>query len=314
MNGRRGGYWTAVAASTAALIAGIVVAVGGGPAPTGPDDVVRAYFAAVSRADAPAALALADRPGGPSDFLTSEVLALQQHIAPLQDVEIAGVDGTGRTRTVRYSYRLAFPDGARTVTGGVDVVPAGDTWRLSAASVPVHLDLSAAAGRATLAGAAVPDEPVALFPGAVPVRFDTPELAVEHAAVAFGASPDLTLTVTISRTGRASLNAAVAAQLRTCFATTPAPAQCPLPDDPRVVPGSLHGTIDTSGIDDLTYAVELFASGPIRVAGTLPFNGTYDRLDTNNIARTHRGVLSVQVRAVTSSVPPMRLQFVQASS
>ncbi len=177
----------------------------------------------------------------------------------------------------------------------------------------MHLGLSTATARATLAGAAVPDAPTALFPGAVPVRFDTSELQVTHGAVTFGAPADVTLTVSVSPAGRAVLKSAISGQLATCFGAGAQP-QCPLPDDPRVVPGSLRGTVDTTGIDKLDYNVASLASGQIRVSGTLSFTGSYRRLDGNNIASSHRGTLTLQVRAVTPSVPPVRLQLVGSDS
>lgn len=315
MRVRRGGYAIAVVASAALLAGGVLLAVREESGPSGPAGAVRAYFAALARSDAPAALALGDRPGGPTGFLTGDVLALQQHLAPLHDVLIRGVDGAGAQRTVRYSYALGFPDGDQAVTGEVRVVQHGADWRLATSAVPVHLQLSAASARATLAGAAVPDDPVALFPGAVPVRFDTAELAVEHGSVTFGAAPDLALQVVVSAAGRVMLTAAMAHQLRICFpAGGFSPAQCPLPGDPRVVPHSLRGTVAASGINHLDYGVSLYASGPIRITGTLSFTGSYDRLDDNNIARTLHGVLALQVSALTPSVAPVRVQFVAASS
>jgi hypothetical protein len=314
MSARRGAYWTAVAASAVVLVAGVLLAVLGDSGPAGPSEVVRTYFAALSRSDAPAALALSDGPGGAREFLTSDVLRLQQDIAPLRDLQIHGVDGTGRVQAVRYSYVLDFPTGAQPVTGTAAVTQHGNTWRLRAAGVPVQLDLSAASGRATLAGAAVPDGSVALFPGAVPIRFDTPELQVASGAVTFGAATAVALKVTISSTGREALRAAVTAKLRTCFPADAASLpQCPLPDDPRIVPGSLRGTIDPSGIDHLGYSVESLASGPVRVDGTLSFTGSYRRLDDDNIARARSGHLTLHVRATTPSVGPVRLQLAAAS-
>jgi hypothetical protein len=190
----------------------------------------------------------------------------------------------------------------------------GSTWRLLAAAVRVQLYLNNASGRATLAGAAVPDGDVALFPGAVPIRFDTPELQVAHGAITFGAPTTVPLNVTISPSGQESLRAAVAAKLRACFPAGAASLpQCPLPDDPRIVPGSLRGTIDSGGIDRLDYSVESLSSGPIRVDGTLSFNGSYRRLDDDNIARSRHGHLSLHVRATTPSVDPVRLQLVATS-
>src|SRR5436309_16271 len=72
-------------------------------------------------------------------------------------------------------------------TARVAVVQHGNAWRLLAAAVPVQLYMNNASSRATLAGAAVPDGEVALFPGAVPIRFDTAELQVAHGAITFGA-------------------------------------------------------------------------------------------------------------------------------
>jgi hypothetical protein len=313
--GGRGGYWTAVAAAAAVLAAGIVLVVRSAGSPSGPDGVVRAYFAALSRADAPAALALAVPPSGPHAFLTSDVRRIQQNLAPLRDFSVDAVDGTGNARTVSYSYELEFAGGPVAVSGDVRVVQRTGDWRLASAAVPVRMELDAASSRATLAGAAVPEGTVDLFPGAVPVRFDTPALRLDGSNVTFGRRGTLTLDVAVSDSERSAVRTALVDHLRSCFPSGAASAaSCPLPDDPRIVPGSLRGTIELADLAHLDYEVESLASGPIGVDGTVGFQGRYARLDDNNIAQVHSGRLQVQIRATTPSVGPVRLQYLDATS
>src|ERR1700753_1320051 len=105
---RRALYWTAVLIAVGALAGGAVIASPGYSATAGPDGAVRGYFDALARSDAPAALAFGGLPPGPRDMLTSQVLAEQQQIAPLRNVQIHDVRQDGSQATVRYSYRLGF--------------------------------------------------------------------------------------------------------------------------------------------------------------------------------------------------------------
>jgi hypothetical protein len=104
-------FWTAVLLSAAAVLGGSAYAICAHRADPGPQDAVTGYFAALTRGDAPAALAFGAVPRGPHEFLTSAVLAEQQRIAPMRDVRISGVSRTGSRAAVRFSYRLGFATG-----------------------------------------------------------------------------------------------------------------------------------------------------------------------------------------------------------
>ena len=62
---RRALYWSAVVLAVAVLAGGAVFAYLGYRSTAGPDGTVRGYFAALARADAPAALGFGRLPAGP---------------------------------------------------------------------------------------------------------------------------------------------------------------------------------------------------------------------------------------------------------
>ncbi len=105
------------------------------------------------------------------------MLAEQQQIAPLRDVQILSVARSGSRATVRYSYQLRFDIGDRTVTGAVRVIDGGSGWRMAQTAVATTVHLNQAVDRSTFAEAAVPEGRTLLFPGALPdqVRHEVPD-------------------------------------------------------------------------------------------------------------------------------------------
>jgi hypothetical protein len=306
---RRVLFWAALAVAVAALVGGAVYAYVGYRAVSGPEGAVRGYFAALARSDAPAALGFGTVPDGPHDLLTSDVLAEQQRIAPLRDVRIADVVHNGSQATVRFSYRLAFVAGTRQVTGSVRVVHGGASWRLAQTAVPTAVRLDQAADRVSFAGSSVPTGPTLLFPGALPIRFDTAylRLAPDTAAVGFGSAPVIDLRVEPTASARAQLSAALAGMLAGCASGPPPSADCPLPSS-RYVPGSLHGRILSR---QLSFGVSSAAAGTITATGTAFFEGGYQRLAYDNVAEIRRGRLSLPVSASSYAVAPLSPRFTE---
>ena len=135
-----------------------------------------------------------------------------------------------------------------------------------------------------------------LFPGALPVRFDTPYLRLDPATRAVGFGVGRRLAVRIEAPGRPTglLTARSAHALRACAAAgqlVDRPARNP---SPRYVPGSLRGRLASLRC---TYRVTSEAAGAIAITGTAFVRGSYRTLDYENVARTDRGRIVLPVDA-----------------
>jgi hypothetical protein len=297
------------------VVVGVALLVGGGviagiglatsPAPA---TVVRDYLAAVARADAPAALSYGDVPRGPRTFLTSTVLHEQTSIAPLGGVTVTSTTVHGDRATVGVHYTLGFPDDPITTATTVALHRSSGTWRLDEAAVSVQMIPNTAQQRLTMLGRPLPGFAVLLFPGALPVRADSPylELAPALDDVSFTGPAKLHVAVRISATGEAAVTATVEAMLHRCLSGHGA-ATCPLPNE-RYVPGSLHGSITgpLTGFADLG---QHDPAGLLRYAGTVNFTGRWQALDFDNVARPGSGRVKLDVRAVGYAVAPLRLRW-----
>ncbi|MGH8960547.1 MAG: hypothetical protein ACRDWT_04975 [Jatrophihabitantaceae bacterium] len=305
----RGLYWAAVLLSLVGIVGGSVVAYLGYEQTAGPAGAVKGYFAALEQSDAARALAYGDVPAGPHTLLTAEVLREQQEIAPIRDVKIVSVEHHGSDAMVGLAYNLDYRSGAQAVSDTVRVHHRGSSWQLAETAVPTSIRITQASDRATIVGAGVPGGTTLLFPGAVPVRFDTPYLQVAAGTgrVTFGTGHEVDLTVAVSAAGRRAVAGALAAGLSNCFTGTRADLRCPLPSD-RFVPGSLSGRLAGSVADRMQLDVAATDSGLIDVSGTVPFVGTYRELDFNDIASTHRGTVQIPL-ASTTYIKPIQLQW-----
>lgn len=306
----RGLFWAGVLVAVLAIVGGTGMAYLGYRTSSGPQTVVERYFAALTRADAPAALGYADPPRGAHRLLTSAVLAEQQRIAAIRGFDVLAVERTGESARVSVAYRLAFDDGARHVTDTVTVHKSGDTWRLVTPAVSVQLRMSAASQRASMMSGAVPTRRVLLFPGAVPVRFDSSllRLAPDSSYLTFASPAIARLEVQVSVAGQRAVRAALGDALRRCFGREDtAPGLCPLPSQ-RYVPGSLHGTVSGVDADHITTTVH-GSAGLLKISGTVRFTGTYDRLTYDNLARAGSGSVRLSVQAQAYAHRPLTLRW-----
>jgi hypothetical protein len=304
---RRRLYWPAVLLSVALLAGGIVVATLGYAATTGPDGVVHGYFAALARGDAATALAYGDVPAGPHGLLTADVLREQQRIAPLRDVRVVGTQRSGAKATVDVRYVLAFPGTDVPVRVTVPVHKDGDTWRLDGVAIRTALDAAGGRQRESILGGRVPTGPTLLFPGALPIRLDTPYLRLDPGKdnVSFDAQSSTGVYLEITERARRGLLAAVRAKLTRCV-TGPPDDTCPLPDG-RYVPGSIHGTI-VGGLRAPHVRLEsLDPAGRLTVSAKAAIAGSYRRLDFHNRAVGGRGRLDLDLHAVAYAVAPLTI-------
>lgn len=317
---RRGLYWMAVVLAVVALIGGATVAWVSYSATAGPDGAVKGYLAALARDDAAAALGFGDLPPGPHTLLTSTVLAEQQRIAPLRGVQIAGVAHSGDTATVTVNYRLDFAGGAQQVNDVFPVVRRNGSWRLKATAATTQLNLHQAFDRATIAGNSLPTGTVLLFPGAIPVRFDTPYLGLDAATsnIRMADGPTADLSVVVTDAGHQAADTAMAAALTTCLAKAgAADPRCPLPSL-RAVPGTLQAAVPGDLRDALarhmTVIVAGDARGVLQVAGQLTLTGRYSALNFDDLPVAQTGSLTLPLLATAFAVVPLRIDWQQESS
>lgn len=307
----RGLYWAAVLLSTVALVVGAVTAWISYQANSGPEGIVKGYFAALQKSDAAAALAYGDLPAGPRPLLTGDVLREQQRLAPIRNVEILAVATNGDSATVTASYQVAFSSGAQQESDTIKLVRHDGDWRLSSTAIVTTIHLQQALSRAAIIGAGIPQGPVLLFPGAVPISFDTPYLELDPttSAVGFGTEAVTAVDVQVSAAGRAAVGKALESALQTCVSGhVPAASTCPLPSD-QYVPGTLVGSLTGSAALAMTVQVAGDGAGVLQVGGQITFNGKYDVLDFNNIAQSKKGSIELPLAATAYAVAPLVLRW-----
>ncbi len=311
----RGLFWSAVVASLLALVGGSAYAYVTYAATAGPDGAVKGYFAALARGSAPAALGFGDLPAGPHELLTSKVLAVQRKLAPIRHVHITGVQRSGDTANVGVRYDLAFADGSRTVSDDVPVLRRHGSWRLARTAAATQLSLDEAQDRATVLGGAVPDGDLLLFPGAVPITFDTPylQLAPATRSVALSAPDETDLSVQVTAPGRAAVETAVVAALRSCLAGGPrADPRCPVSSD-RAVPGTLRASFNAGDLRRaLRIALASTARGLITISARLVLDGHYTALDFENQPSTKAGPVSLPLHASAYPTAPLTVTWTEA--
>jgi hypothetical protein len=278
-----------------ALIGGIAFAVTALTQVTSPRSTVAEYFAALRRADAPAALSLGPRLNGDTRLLTSVVLRQQQQLGPISDITVGGTAENGSRATVAVSYRVG---GAAPTTRNETVAlhRKGNGWELDRSSSLVSAHLLNAAHRATLAGLPVPSTPMHVFPGVLPLRFDTAALQMDPKVPTLTLSADVNLNVRVelSAAGRSTLAAQLDSAVAACLRNPPTP--CPLQaTDTRTVPGSLRGTVTarpSAGPPQLKFSAG-DADGLVTVSGTFQADAQWTVLNFENQPQQKHGTVSV---------------------
>ncbi len=311
--GRTGPYhrtpWFALAMAVLVVLGGASVATGATVSAGLPDTVVRSYFAALARGDAAAALGYGTVPAGRHGLLTAAVLAAQNSAGPIQDVVVGHVVRAGDTAEVDVTYTVALRTGPVRVADSVNVIRRGHGWRLVRSAAPVSLSAGNGSRLASIAGAALPSGDVLMFPGAVPVAFDTPNLvlAAGSRVLRFSDSGYLDVEAAVSPAGRRAIAPALTAALRACLANRSAAEElCPLPDATAGVPGSLRGRL--RGSPSLTLRVQS-PDGRIDIQADVPVTATYQQLDDDNIA-SGKTVDSAPVSAFCYATRPATVSWV----
>jgi hypothetical protein len=310
----RGLFWSAVLAAVIALVGGSAYAYVSYAATAGPEGAVKGYFAALARGNAPAALGFGDLPPGPHGLLTSRVLRAQRAIAPIRHLRVTGTRRSGEAATVSVRYDLDFADGRRQVSDDVRVLRRDGSWRLARTAAVTELSLAAARDRATVLGGAVPDGSVLVFPGAVPITFDTPYLRLTGAtrSVVLSAQGDTDLTVEVTAAGRAAAETAVVAALRNCLSGgARADPRCPVPSN-RTVPGSVRATVRAADVRRVVSVRPATSSrGIIMISGRLVLDARYLALDFENQPVRKTGPVVLPVRATTYATAPLTVTWTE---
>jgi hypothetical protein len=302
-------YRVGVLVGVALLASGVVVGWRGYAATSGPAGAVRGYFAAIARADAANALAFGNVPDGPHVLLTAAVLREQQRIAPLRRVTVHATHRHGSAASVDVTYTLAFSGRAVPIRVSVPVHESDGDWRLDRSAVATELETSGARQRETILGAGVPAGPTLVFPGAVPIRFDSPYLQLDPASdsVSFDASPVTDLHVQPTAAARSAMLAAVRSKLRGCL-SGPADPACPLPDE-RYVPGSIRGAIKGELRAKAVQLNPLDPVGTLELRAGVTVTGTSRRLDFDNRQVPGPTTMDLIVHAVAYAVAPLAVRW-----
>ena len=297
-------FWFTLLLSVAATLAGASLSVGAYESAGDPQTVVRAYFGALRDGDAAAALGYGSVPGGQHDLLTARILAAQNATAPIGNLTVRGVHQNGNAADVDVSYLLQFPGGDTTVLDTIPVIRVGHDWHLAQSAVSLSIDPGDGSTLADFAGAQIPTGDYAMFPGALPVTYTTPNLVLDAVSrvIRFGGDSVLQVNAQVSPAGRKAITPALRAALMACLAGRGAPQPlCPLPDPDEAVPGSLRGTL-TKPTNVVDFVVDT-ADGKIDITEEVPVNASYQQLDVNDLV-SQKSIDTVSVRAHCFATQP----------
>lgn len=304
-------YWAGVIGALALTASGAGAAVAGVTEAGRVESAVETYFDALADGRAADALALGDLPDGDRSYLTAAVLRVQNEVGRIADLRIGRVSRGGGQATVDITYRLGGTGDSPDLHDTVALHKKGLRWRLSATAARVSMTAPDAASRIALAGTALPDAPVLVFPGALPAQTNTQLLGVDRdlAIARFTASEPVTLRAVISETGRSKVAAALDAALAACLQEANDDPSCPTAvDGVRFVPGSMSGTLtEPPSAAGALYGVTPDPSGRIVVSGTFRAQATWQELDFNNIAQDHSAEVTLRYTATVPADEPVQI-------
>ena len=302
----RGLFWVAVLASLAAVASGAVITATAYVNESEPETAAVHYFEALGRGDAPGALGMGDLPPGPRTYLTGQVLAAALSIAKISDVQVLSVARHGGEAKVTLEYRL----GPQTVSDAVSLERHGRGWRLTRTAVPVRLHVSAGADRMSIAGARLPTTSVLLFPGALPVVIDTPNLNLGKTLPVVHLEGDggQELAARLSPTGDRRVADAVRAAVQACLNGRRSQG-CPQPAAARIVPGTVRGRV-TGNLEPDAATTVAGAAALLTISGTVTANGSYQVLDFDNQPLRRTDSLKLRIHAQCYATDPTKIAWV----
>ncbi len=306
----RGLWYVGVVVALVLLIGGSALAAVSWLRVPAPAAVVRNYFAAIRAGDAAKALSFGVPPSGVRTYLTSEVLSAQRALGTITAVSVGATRISGASASVDVSYEITSTDGNIHRTERLALAEHSRRWLLQTVAAPVTVALDTAAHRATFAGVALPQGQILLFPGRIPVEFDTPNLQQDPTSdvVTLGSSGPLAVHAALSPAGTAAVTSSLESAMRTCLTQgAAAPVSCPLTPDAgaeRLVPDSLRGTLTSTSMPSSPTLVPGNADGVVQASGDFTVSGSWTSLTFNNLATTQKGKADVSFTATLSVTAP----------
>ena len=295
-------------AAVVAIAAGGELAVHGAIADrTGPDTVLRAYFAALQRGDATAALSYGTVPSGSRVLVGGAALRAQRRAAPIRSLDILSTRTTGDRATVQFGYVLDFPDGPSTIAADVSLHRSNGGWLLDDAAIPTRLAFTAAGQRASVGGMRLPTGRALVFPGALPLHFDSPYLSgtIGNGNVTFGAPASTDVQVALTTSGRRAMKARLTAALTRCL--TAGGSTCPQPDE-RYLPDSVRGRA-RGPLRHVTIALTGSQLGVITMQARTSARIRFRRLDFTDQLRTGQANVQLDLHAEAVATTPLEIRW-----
>jgi hypothetical protein len=308
---RRRWFWAGVVGALGITAAGAGVAVAGVLIAGRVDTPVREYFDALAHGRAADALALGGLPDGDRAFLTAEVLDRQLAAGRIQDVRVGSTTRSKSSAQVGVQYQLVGTTTTTTVHDTVHVIKDGLRWRLADTAVPISVSATKASTRMSFADVVLPENPILLFPGAMPLQTNSSLLEVDRAqsVVSFTGNYGFDVVVNVPDAGRLAIGTALDAAIAACLAEPAKDPTCPLKvSGVRFVPASMSGAVAVQpSAGAFTTRVLAESDGRIAVSGTFQIQATWRQLDFNNITQQKSGLLTLSFAATVPADVPVQI-------
>lgn len=184
-----------------------------------PSDAVQSYLQALAAGDSQTALSFASTQPADTTFLTNEVLAVSNKLAPIADITVPVVDDE-----YAYTIKASYTRGGKKVNTAFSVQKDGDSWKLREAAY--DLDLGSRLNKTLpmiINGVPVESDNIALFPGSYEFTTDTKNISYGKSNVVAIDSPSeyprgLTkLEPTLTSTGEKAFTKALKASIKACM-------------------------------------------------------------------------------------------------
>lgn len=184
-----------------------------------PSDAVQNYLQALAAGDAQTALSYAATPPADTTFLTNEVLAASNKLAPISGITVPVVDDE-----YAYTINASYTRGEKKVNTSFSVQKDGDVWKLREAAY--DLDLSSRLNKTVpmiINGITVESDSIALFPGSYEFTTGTKNISYSKSNVLTIDSPSeyprgLTkIQPTLTSTGEKAFTKAMRDSIKKCM-------------------------------------------------------------------------------------------------
>ena len=184
-----------------------------------PSDAVQGYLQALASGDAQTALSFAATQPADTTFLTNEVLAASNKLAPIADINVPVVDDE-----YAYTVNATYTRGGKKVNTSFSVQKDGDVWQLR--EVAYDLDLGSRLNKTLpmiINGVRVPSDSISVFPGTYQLTTGTKNISYGKTGIVAIDSPTeyprgLTkLQPTVTKTGEKAFTKAVKDSIKKCM-------------------------------------------------------------------------------------------------